>query len=159
MGGTTIAETTYESSTFLDPPHRFEAGLQNYAGIMGSGAAVTYLMNVGMDNIQKHETKLNRLMTSKLKDIPQVHILGPAKAEARGGIVSFTVDDMDPHDIAMILDEVANIMIRSGMHCVHSWFKSKGINGSARASVYLYNNEEDVKIFGDTLEEVVGKLG
>ena len=159
VGGDTVAETTYESSKFLDPPHRFEAGLQNYAGIMGGGAAVIYLMNVGMDNIQKHETKLNRLMTSKLKDIPQVHILGPAKAEARGGIVSFTVDDMDPHDIAMILDEVANIMIRSGMHCVHSWFKSKGINGSARASVYLYNNEEDVKIFGDTLEEVVGKLG
>ncbi len=159
VGGDTIAETTYETSKFLDPPHRFEAGLQNYAGIMGSGAAVTYLMNVGMDNIQKHETKLNRLMTSKLNGIPQVHILGPAKAEARGGIVSFTVDDMDAHDIAMILDEIANIMIRSGMHCVHSWFKSKGINGSARASVYLYNNEEDIKIFGDTLEEVVGKLG
>ena len=98
-------------------------------------------------------------MTAKLNGIPQVHILGPKEPEARGGIVSFTVDDMDSHDIAMILDEVANIMIRSGMHCVHSWFKSKGINGSARASVYLYNNEEDVKIFGDTLEEVVGKIG
>jgi cysteine desulfurase/selenocysteine lyase len=159
VGGDTVAETTYESSKFLDSPHRFEAGLQNYAGIMGSGAAVTYLMNVGMDNIQKHETKLNKIMTSKLNGIPQIHILGPKEPEARGGIVSFLVEDMDPHDLAMILDEVANIMIRSGMHCVHSWFKARGLNGSARASVYLYNIEEDVKIFGDTLEEVVGKIG
>jgi cysteine desulfurase/selenocysteine lyase len=126
---------------------------------MGSGAAINYLANIGMDNIKEQETKLNRIMTSKLNGIPTVHILGPKEPEKRGGIVSFTVDDMDPHDIAMILDEVANIMIRSGMHCVHSWFKSRGINGSARASVYFYNNEEDVKVFGDNLEEVVGKLG
>jgi cysteine desulfurase/selenocysteine lyase len=159
VGGDTIQESNYETSKFTDPPNRFEAGLQNYAGIMGSGAAINYLANIGMDNIKEQETKLNRIMTSKLNGIPTVHILGPKEPEKRGGIVSFTVDDMDPHDIAMILDEVANIMIRSGMHCVHSWFKSRGINGSARASVYFYNNEEDVKVFGDNLEEVVGKLG
>jgi cysteine desulfurase/selenocysteine lyase len=74
-------------------------------------------------------------------------------------VVSFTVDDMDPHDIAMILDEVANIMLRSGNHCVHSWFKAKGIDGSTRASAYFYNTEEEAQIFGETLEEIVGKIG
>ncbi|UCG68400.1 MAG: cysteine desulfurase [Thermoplasmata archaeon] len=159
VGGDTIHKTTYDSSEFLDPPQRFEAGLQNYSGIMGSGAATQYLFKIGMDNIQKHEMKLNKIITSKLKGIPQVQILGPQEPEKRAGIVSFTVDDMDPHDIALILDEAANIMIRSGMHCVHSWFQSRGINGSARASVYLYNTEDEAKVFGETLEEVVGKIG
>ncbi len=159
VGGDTVADTSYVSTKYLDPPNRFEAGLQNYAGIMGSGAAIQYINKIGMDNIHEHEIKLNRIITEKLNGIPSVHILGPKKPELRGGIVSFTVDDMDPHDIAMILDEVANIMIRSGMHCVHSWFNSHGINGSARASVYLYNTEEEAKIFGDTLKEIVGKMG
>ena len=77
----------------------------------------------------------------------------------RGGVVSFWVDDLEPHDIAMILDEVANIMIRSGMHCAHSWFRAHEINGSARASVYLYNTEEEAKTFVDTLKDIVGKMG
>lgn len=158
VGGDTIHKTTYDTSELLDPPQRFEAGLQNYSGIMGSGAATLYLFKIGMDDIQKHEMKLNKIITSKMQGIPQVQILGPQEPEKRAGIVSFTVEDMDPHDIALILDEVANIMIRSGMHCVHSWFQAKGINGSARASVYLYNTEDEAKIFGDTLEEVLGKI-
>ncbi len=158
VGGDTIYETNYKTSKFLDPPNRFEGGLQNYAGILGSGAAVEYLSNIGMKNIQEHETKLNTIMTSKLDNISNVHIIGPKEPEKRAGIVAFWVDDMDAHDLAMILDEVANIMVRSGMHCVHSWFNSRGINGSTRASAYLYNTEEEAKIFGDTLEEVLGKM-
>lgn len=159
VGGDTIYETTYESSKFLDPPNRFEGGLQNYAGIIGSGAAIDYISNIGMKNIQGHETKLNRIMSSKLENIPNVHIIGPKEPEKRAGIVSFWIDDFNTHDLAMILDEVANIMLRSGMHCVHSWFKAKGINGSTRASAYFYNTEEEAKFFGETLEEVVGKIG
>jgi cysteine desulfurase/selenocysteine lyase len=158
VGGDTIFETTYRTSKFLDPPNRFEGGLQNYAGILGSGAAVEYLSNIGMKNIQEHETKLNTIMTSKLEKISNVHIIGPKEPEKRAGIVGFWVDDMDAHDLAMIMDEVANIMLRSGMHCVHSWFNARGINGSIRASAYLYNTEEEVKIFGETLEEVLGKM-
>jgi cysteine desulfurase/selenocysteine lyase len=159
VGGDTVADTTYESTVYLDPPKRFEGGLQNYAGIMGSGAAVEYLSNVGMDNIHEHEVRLNEIITSGLGELSNLNILGPAEPAMRGGVVSFWVDDMDPHDIAMILDEVANIMIRSGMHCVHSWFREHGINGSARASVYLYNTEEEAKFFVDTLKDVVGKMG
>jgi cysteine desulfurase/selenocysteine lyase len=158
VGGDTVASSSYETSEYLIPPQRFEAGLQNYAGIMGTGAAINYLSKIGMDKIKEHEISLNRIMTNKLSGIPSVRILGPPEPEKRGGIASFIVEDMDPHDIAMILDEVSNIMIRSGMHCVHSWFKSHGINGSARASVYFYNNEEDVKVFGDNLQEIVGKI-
>ncbi|UCF08356.1 MAG: aminotransferase class V-fold PLP-dependent enzyme [Thermoplasmata archaeon] len=159
VGGDTVAETSYESTVYLDPPKKFEGGLQNYAGIIGSGAAVEYLSKLGMENIREHEIKLNTVMTSRLAGIPNLHILGPEEPEKRGGVVSFWVEGMDPHDIAMILDEVANIMIRSGMHCVHSWFKSHGINGSARASAYLYNTEEEAKTFADTLEDVVGRMG
>ena len=158
VGGDTIFETTYQTSKFLDPPNRFEGGLQNYAGMLGSGAAVEYLLNIGMKNIQEHETKLNTIMTSKLDNISNVHIIGPKEPEKRAGIVSFWVDNMEAHDLAMIMDEVANIMLRSGMHCVHSWFNSRGINGSTRASAYLYNTEEEAKIFGDTLEDVLGKI-
>ncbi len=158
VGGDTTLETTYRTSKFLDPPNRFEGGLQNYAGMLGSGAAVEYLSNIGMKNIQEHETRLNTIMTSKLEKILNVHIIGPKDPKKRAGIVSFWVDDMDAHDLAMIMDEVANIMLRSGMHCVHSWFNAKGINGSTRASVYLYNTEEEAKIFGDTLEEILGKI-
>jgi cysteine desulfurase/selenocysteine lyase len=154
-----VAETTYESTVYLDPPKRFEGGLQNYAGIRGSGAAVEDLSSVGMDNIHEHEVRLNEIITSGLGELSNLNILGPAEPAMRGGVVSFWVDDMDPHDIAMILDEVANIMIRSGMHCVHSWFREHGINGSARASVYLYNTEEEAKFFVDTLKDVVGKMG
>lgn len=158
VGGDTIVETTYRTSKFLDPPNRFEGGLQNYAGMLGSGAAVEYLSNIGMKKIQEHETKLNTIMTSKLDNISNVHIIGPKEPKKRAGIVSFWVDDMDAHDLALIMDEVANIMLRSGMHCVHSWFNAKGINGSTRASAYLYNTEEEAKIFGETLEEVLGKM-
>jgi cysteine desulfurase/selenocysteine lyase len=159
VGGDTVAETTYDSTVYLDPPKRFEGGLQNYAGIIGSGAAVEYLSNIGMDNIHEHEVKLNDIITSGLGELSNLHILGPAEPTMRGGVVSFWVDDMDPHDIAMILDEVANIMIRSGLHCAHSWFREHGINGSARASVYLYNTEDEAKTFVDTLKDVVGRMG
>ena len=159
VGGDTVAETSYESTEYLEPPKRFEGGLQNYAGIIGSGAAVDYLSKIGMDNIHEHEVRLNDIITSGLEELANLHILGPSEPSMRGGIVSFWVDDMDPHDIAMILDEVANIMIRSGMHCVHSWFRAHSINGSARASVYLYNTEEEARMFVDTLKDVVGKMG
>lgn len=159
VGGDTVHDITHKHSQFLDPPKRFEAGLQNFAGIIGSGAAVDYISNIGKENIQNQELMLNRIMTKKLNSLSQVNILGPHEPEKRAGIVSFTVSEMDPHDIAMILDEVANIMVRSGMHCVHSWFKSHGLNGSTRASAYFYNIEDEVRFFGDTLEDVVENLG
>lgn len=157
VGGSSVADTTYEDYKILKPPQKFEAGLQNFSGIIGSGAAVDYLMDIGMEEVHEHEKKMNTIATKELSSIPGVRILGP-EPEKRGGILAFLVDGMEPHDVAMILDEVANIMIRSGMHCNNSWFNAHGINGSSRASFYIYNTEEEVQIFREELDKVVGEF-
>lgn len=155
VGGDTVEKTTYEDSLFLKPPAKFEAGLQNYSGIIGAGVAADYLKMIGLDSIQAHEESLNKYMTEELHKMPEVEIIGPKDPKLRGGITAFNVADLNPHDIAMILDEVANIMIRSGMHCVHSWFNSKGIEGSARVAFYLYNTKSEIDIFIEKLGEII----
>jgi cysteine desulfurase / selenocysteine lyase len=142
IGGDTVKDTTYDSYILEDLPMRFEGGLQDYAGIIGLGEAAKYLMKSNRENIEKHEIELNTILTDELKD--KVEMLGPESAKERGGIFSFNINKMDAHHVAMILDE-QGIMIRSGMHCVHSWFNARNINGSARASLYMYNNEEEIK--------------
>lgn len=154
-GGDTVRMTTQERSMFLDPPGRFEAGLQNYSGIIGMAPALRYIMDVGKANIAEHEKRLNRIITDGLKDEAGLHIIGPKDPDLRGGIFSFNLDIVDPHDIAMILDETANILMRSGMHCVHSWFDKHKINGSARASVYLYNTEAEAKFFVEKVKDLI----
>jgi cysteine desulfurase/selenocysteine lyase len=155
VGGSTVINSTYKDYELLPPPSCFEPGLQNYAGAIGSGAAAEYIMNIGRDNIQEHENKLNKLMTKELKDVESLNVVGPSDVNQRGGIFSFNLDGWDPTEVAMHLDEEYNIAIRSGMHCVHSWFNSRGIEGTARASVYLYNNEEDVLSFTNAIKESI----
>ena len=155
VGGSTVVNSTYKDYELLPPPSCFEPGLQNYAGAIGSGAAAEYIMDIGRDNIQEHENKLNKLMTKELADVESLNLVGPSDANQRGGIFSFNVDGWDPTEIAMHLDEEYNVAIRSGMHCVHSWFNSRGIKGTARASVYLYNNENDVLSFTNAIKESV----
>jgi cysteine desulfurase / selenocysteine lyase len=154
-GGGSVLETTYDSATYLPTPERFEAGLLNYAGIIGTGAAVLYLKKVGMGDVAEHERRLNRIITDGLKDIPQVKVLRPLDPDKRGGIFSFNVSGMRSHDVAMILDEMARVMIRSGNHCAHPYFNSIGVDGCARASTYLYNNEADCKTFVESVQKVV----
>ena len=155
VGGSTVVNSTYKEYKLLPPPSCFEAGLQNYAGAIGSGAAAEYVMNIGRDNIHEHENKLNKLMTKELSDVESLNLVGPSDVNQRGGIFSFNLDGWDPTEVAMHLDEEYNIAIRSGMHCVHSWFNSRGIEGTARASVYLYNNEEDVLSFTNAIKESI----
>ncbi|MBS3051934.1 MAG: aminotransferase class V-fold PLP-dependent enzyme [Candidatus Aenigmarchaeota archaeon] len=154
VGGDTVSNTTYDSHTLLKPPEKFEAGLQNYAGNIGLGAAAKYLDNIGRENIEKHEIEINRFITQNITDIPSLSILGPEEVEQRGGIFSFNIKDIHFHDVAMMLDNIANIMIRSGQHCVHSWFNANKIEGSARASLYFYNTKEEAKIFVEKLKEI-----
>jgi cysteine desulfurase/selenocysteine lyase len=158
VGGDTVSDTTYEAAKFLPPPEKFEAGLQNYAGIIGSGAAVDYLKNVGLSNIEKHEEKLNRMITDEIKDIPGLKIIGPQEPAQRSGIITFTLEfpkGGDAHDIAIILDETENIAVRSGAFCVHSWFNYRKCEAAVRASLYLYNTEEEARKFIDALEKTV----
>ncbi len=153
-GGGSVSMTDYEKVTFLPPPERFEAGLMNYAGVIGTGAAVDYLSKVGMDAVAEHESRLNRLATDGLKELPMVSILEPLGSEHRGGLLPFNVRGMTSHDVAMIVDEVAKIAIRSGMHCMHPFFVTRGIEGCARASFYIYNTEAECKKFVDTVRFV-----
>ncbi len=158
VGGDTVSDTTYEGAKFLPPPEKFEAGLQNYAGIIGSGAAVDYLNNIGLSNIEEHEKLLNTIITSGIKDMQGLKIIGPQKPELRGGIISFTVEMQkggDAHDIALVLDETENIEVRSGAFCVHSWFNYRKCEAAVRASLYLYNTEEEARKFIDVLGKTI----
>ncbi len=157
-GGHGISDTNYASFKLLPAPERFETGLQNYSGIMGTGAAMDYLSSIGMDEIQGHEAALNRQMTRGLEDVPGLTMLKPSDPNLRAGMFSFNLDGLMAHDVAMILDNSKNIMIRSGMHCCHSYFHSRGIDGCARASVYLYNTSQEVGEFVDSVKDLSSKF-
>jgi cysteine desulfurase/selenocysteine lyase len=155
VGGDTVKNTTYTTHEFLPPPEKFEAGLQNYSGIIGLGAAAKYLEKVGLGNIQKHEEKLNEFVTNELLKIENLAIIGPESHKLRAGVTSFNIQGMHIHDVALMLDNMANVMIRSGQYCVHSWFNAKGMEGSDRVSLYLYNTKEDAETFVQTLKSLL----
>ena len=96
---------------------KIRRGLGNYAGILGTDAAVDYLTKLDLDAIHEHEVKLNTKMTSILKDVDGLSIIGPQDAKQRGGICSIILENIDAHDVAILLDEAAGVMVRSGMHC------------------------------------------
>ncbi|HLC65643.1 MAG TPA: aminotransferase class V-fold PLP-dependent enzyme [Candidatus Nanoarchaeia archaeon] len=152
VGGETVIDTTYNSANFEKPPAKFEAGLQDYAGIIGFAEAMKYLKNIGLENIEKHEMALNKKVTDKLAE--EVELLGPKDSKQRAGIFSFNIKGMDFHNISVMLDSSANIMIRSGVHCCHSWFNANHIKGSARASFYLYNTEEECELLIEEVKKI-----
>ncbi len=152
VGGGTVIDTTHYEAKFEELPQKFEAGLQNYAGIIGLGEAVRYLMKIGKENIKKHEVMLNKIITDNLAEI--VELIGPKDPEKRGGIFSFNLRGVNPHEIAMMLDEMENVCVRSGAHCVHSWFNSHNLEGSVRASLYLYNTREECEKFAETVKRI-----
>lgn len=155
-GGQTIANATYDSIEWAKPPARFEGGLGNFSGMMATGAAIDYLSSFDMNEVHEHEIRLNQIMTDGIKDLPGVDIIGPENPKLRGGICSVLMNNLPAHDIALLLDEAAGVMVRSGQHCVHSWFNSRGFdNGSLRASAYLYNTEDEARLFAETFAEAV----
>ena len=155
-GGQTVTTSTYESFEWAKPPSKFEGGLGHFAGMMATGAAIDYLTQLNMDEVHAHEKSLNKIMSEGVKNLPGVKIIGPEDPSKRSGICSLLLDDKLPsHDIALLLDEVAGVMVRSGQHCVHSWFNDRGYDGSLRTSAYFYNTEEDARRFVDTFSEAV----
>jgi cysteine desulfurase/selenocysteine lyase len=154
VGGETVARSTYETAEFLPVPERFEAGLQDYAGIIGLGEAVKYLQKVGFDFIQKQEALLTKAVQAGIETIPDLRLIGPADPGLRGGITTFYIDGVDSHRVAIMLDQMANVCVRSGQHCVHSWFNARDIAGSVRASVYFYNTLEEIAIFTENLHKI-----
>ena len=155
-GGQTVTNTTYDSLQWAKPPAKFEGGLGNFAGLIASGSAIDYLSKLDMDAVHAHEVKLNRIITDGIKHLNGIEIIGPENPEMRSGICSILMGELPAHDIAILLDEAAGVMVRSGQHCVHSWFNARGHqNGSLRASAYLYNTEDEAKLFVDTFCEAV----
>ena len=153
-GGGIVGLTTYDSVKISPAPEKFEAGLENYSGIIGAGAALDYLSKIGMKNISEHERHLQRKIQDGIEDIEGLSIVGPEDPDRRGGVFSFNIKGLSSHDIAMMLDNMDGIMIRSGMHCAHPFFVSRGIDGSARASVYLYNDDSDIERFITALKKL-----
>jgi len=145
IGGETVINSTYNDFVMEKSPHKFEAGLQNYSGIIGLGTAVKYLDKVGMSEIHNHEAKLRNAV-----DVSGLKLIG----NNSGGIVNFNVPGVNYHEVATILDTSDNIMIRSGRHCVHSWYNSQNIEGSARASFYLYNTLDEVQVLNESLNKL-----
>ena len=142
-GGSMIEIVKMEETTFAEPPTRFEAGTQMTSQVVGLGAAVKFLEEVGMDNIHAHEKKLTERALRQLKEIPGLRIIGPETTENRGGAISFTVDGVHPHDLGQVLDD-HGVSIRVGHHCAWPLHRACGAQSTARASFYLYNTEEEI---------------
>ena len=159
VGGETIVDADLRSHTFESLPHRLEGGIQNYAGAIGLGAAVDYLRNVGMDNIEKYENELAKDLVEGLINVPKLNLIGPTDWKRKNALASFNVKGMGPHDIAMLLDK-ENICIRSGAHCTYPFHKFiECPKGSARASLNFYNTKEEITIFLEKLNHIVKTLG
>jgi cysteine desulfurase/selenocysteine lyase len=158
VGGDTVSSSTYTSCQFLPPPEKFEAGLQDYAGIIGLGEAAKYLQMIGFKEIHHQDMCLNELVTREIIKIPRLCLIGPSNPELRGGIITFYLKGVDSHQIALMLDQMAGILVRSGQHCVHSWFNAHGIPGSVRASFYFYNTLAEVELFISKLTKIAKVL-
>jgi cysteine desulfurase / selenocysteine lyase len=158
VGGETVEWSTLTAHQLRPPPHRFEAGLQNYAGVIGAHAALDYLGQVGPEEIAAQQADLNRRVSRALAGERRVHVLGPAAPDERPSIYAFALDGIDPHDAALFLDEGHEVMVRSGMHCVHSWYERRGLTGNVRASFYLYNTRTDADALVEGLRELLERL-
>ncbi|MDK8524069.1 cysteine desulfurase [Corynebacterium sp. MSK150] len=150
-GGSMIEIVKMEETTFAEPPTRFEAGTQMTSQVVGLGAAVKFLEEVGMDNIHAHEKKLTERALRQLKEIPGLRIIGPETTENRGGAISFTVEGVHPHDLGQVLDD-HGVSIRVGHHCAWPLHRACDAQSTARASFYLYNTEEEVDKLVDAIK-------
>ncbi len=148
-GGDMILEVTFEGTTYNDLPYKFEAGTPNISGAVGFGAAVDYLQSLGMDRVSKYESELLGYLTERLKTVEGIRLIGTA--EHKASLQSFLLDDIHPHDVGTILDH-EGVAVRTGHHCAMPVMDFYGIPGTARASLALYNNRDDV----DALIEGLG---
>ena len=142
-GGSMIENVTMESATWAPAPRKFEAGVPNMAQAVGLGAALTYLTAMGMDNIHQHEMSLTKYLLEGLSVITDLRIIGPKTTDLRGGVVSFTLGDIHPHDLGQYLDS-QGIAVRTGHHCAWPLTRKLGVPATTRASVYLYNTTDDL---------------
>lgn len=142
-GGEMISDVTLEGATWAAIPHRFEAGTPPIIEAVGLHAAVDYLDAIGMDRVFAHDQELTGIALERLSDVPGVRIHGPKDLEARGGVISITMDGAHPHDLATILDE-EGVAVRAGHHCAKPLMRELGVAATARISFYVYNTVDDI---------------
>lgn len=142
-GGGMIRKVTIQGSTYADVPARFEAGTPSVGDAIGLGTAVDYLQTIGMERVREHERRLTRKAMDQLGEIPELRIYGPDNPDSHGGVISFTLGDIHPHDVAAILNE-ENVAVRAGHHCCQPVMDRFGLPATTRASFYVYNVDEDV---------------
>lgn len=157
-GGEMIETVTRESATFAPLPHKFEAGTVNVEGAVGLKAAIEYIKNLGFDKIKEIETSLCKLAFEELKDDEHIHIVGSKNPDEHHGILTFSIDDVHPHDIAEILSS-DNIAIRAGHHCAQPLLRHLGFMSTARASFAFYNTKDEVLAFCKAVKSLREKMG
>ncbi|HJP38503.1 MAG: cysteine desulfurase [Gammaproteobacteria bacterium] len=152
-GGDMILTVSFAGTTYNDLPYKFEAGTPNIAGAIGLGAAIDYLLDIGMDKIQAHETALLDYATREISTVDGIQLIGTAAQKA--GVLSFNLDGIHPHDLGTVLDH-QGIAIRTGHHCAMPVMEFFGIAGTARASLALYNCRQDIEQLIHGLQLAIG---
>ncbi len=158
VGGETVETVSLNEVKWKAAPKRFEAGIQNYAGAIGLAAACDYLAKAGMENIEKHEREMAGKLISAIQSIPNSTIYGSTSAP-RCALVSFNLKGVPPHQAALMADSLSKIALRSGVFCAEPGANALGFGkGAVRASLYLYNTEEEVRTFAETMQKIA-KIG
>jgi cysteine desulfurase/selenocysteine lyase len=153
-GGEMISVVKADGSTWADVPHKFEAGTPNIADVIAFGAALDYLEALGMENVRAHEKRITEYAIESLQSIEGVRVQGPARAEERGGAVSFTVAGIHPHDVSTVLDG-RGVAIRAGHHCAQLLMRRFDVPATSRASFGLYNTRDEVDALVEGVERVI----
>ena len=152
-GGSMIENVTMESSTYAEPPKRFEAGVPMVAQAVGLAAACDYLDALGMEKVAAHETALTAHALARLAEVPGVAVVGPTELIDRGSAISFTVEGVHPHDVGQVLDS-SGIAVRVGHHCAWPGCRAMGVPATTRMSPYIYNDAQDI----DECIEALGRV-
>ena len=164
-GGSMIRKVMLTESTWADAPQKFEAGTPNIADVIALGAAVDYLSELSMEQVREHERQITQYALDRLREVSGIKLFGPWELDTRGGVVSFDLDGVHPHDIAQILDSEA-VAVRAGHHCCQPLMRRFNVPATARASFYAYNTETEVdaliqglhkaqRVFGHAVERSV----
>ncbi len=155
-GGDMISAVHRDKTRFNVLPYKFEAGTPNIADVIASGVALDYLSALGMDRIREHEIEITAYALQQLQELEGITIYGPTDAREKGGVVSFNYAGIHPHDIGQLLDE-RGVAIRAGHHCCQPLMDYLNVQGTARASFYIYNTKDEIDVLVDSLKEA-GKI-
>ncbi len=157
-GGSMVTSVSMSGATYAAPPKRFEAGVPNMAQAVGLGSAIQYLQGIGMNEIHEHEVALTKRALEGLDQIEGLRVIGPRENRMRGGVISFTLEGLHPHDVGQGLDDLG-IAVRTGHHCAWPLMKKMEVNATTRASFYLYNDLSDVEALIEGVERVQSFFG